>query len=142
MTPYVVDASVAAKWFLDEEHSEHARRLLSNDVTLCAPDFLMLELDNTFSKHIRRGGLNAADADKARSQLRGIPIAYVPAAVLRDEAFGLAAQTSLGYYDCLYLTLAVALRTQFVTADHKFLASLHPSPLSKHVLWVRDAPGR
>ena len=36
----VVDASVALKWYVDEEDSEAALALLASDERLIAPDFL------------------------------------------------------------------------------------------------------
>lgn len=45
MPRYVVDASVAAKWYFEEEHSIEAARLLTDDdVQLLAPDFIRLEV--------------------------------------------------------------------------------------------------
>jgi predicted nucleic acid-binding protein len=45
MSVYVVDASVAAKWFFEEAYSEDASRPLHAKYRLHAPDFLLLELD-------------------------------------------------------------------------------------------------
>jgi predicted nucleic acid-binding protein len=42
---WVVDASVALKWFLDEEGSEHARRLKSLEEVI-APDLIVAEVSN------------------------------------------------------------------------------------------------
>jgi predicted nucleic acid-binding protein len=36
----VVDASAAAKWYFEEEYSEDAARLLSDQHSLLAPDLL------------------------------------------------------------------------------------------------------
>ena len=37
---FVVDASVAIKWFVPEIHAEAARRLLREGITLLAPDLI------------------------------------------------------------------------------------------------------
>lgn len=44
MTPYVVDSSVAIKWFTSEVLSTEAIRLQTCGVPLVAPDFLDVEL--------------------------------------------------------------------------------------------------
>jgi predicted nucleic acid-binding protein len=44
MSVYVVDASVAAKWFFDEPFSDEATRLLDASHTLHVPDFFLLEI--------------------------------------------------------------------------------------------------
>lgn len=109
MRPLVVDASVAAKWFLDEEFAEPARRLLHHPAALYAPDFLVLELDSVFWKRVRRKDLSREEADGARAELRDLPLQYVPFRVLRDSAFELANQVARSVYDCLYLALVIAL---------------------------------
>ena len=43
---YVVDASVAVKWLLPEEHTEQAESLLVEGNTFAAPDLLFAEVGN------------------------------------------------------------------------------------------------
>ena len=54
MKKVVVDASVAAKWFLPEIHSPAAERLLDPSIVLCAPDLIVPELGNIVWKKLRR----------------------------------------------------------------------------------------
>jgi predicted nucleic acid-binding protein len=53
MRRYVVDASVAVKWFVPEIHSAEALRLLSSDCELLAPDLLPSELGNIRAVPVR-----------------------------------------------------------------------------------------
>jgi len=51
---YVVDASVAVKWFVPEGHSDSALRLRDQTHTLHVPAFFTLEFANALCKKLRR----------------------------------------------------------------------------------------
>jgi len=138
VTAYVVDASVAAKWFLNETHAVAARRLLSDSFSLHAPDFFLLELDNLFCKRIRRGEIAVRDGDEARAILRSGPIQFHPVASLQDTAYAIANQSGRSIYDCLYVALAVLLNEIVVTADRRLYQALSGGPFGKYVAWVGD----
>ena len=139
MTAYVVDASVAAKWFLEEPFTAEAAALLRSGNRLSAPDFLLLEMDSLLVKRMRRGDLTAEKAREVRSVLGQLPLDYHAFGAFQDHAWELACQTGCSIYDCLYLAMALALGAPLVTADRKFLGSLARGPLAGHVLWVEDA---
>ncbi|MDH4185980.1 MAG: type II toxin-antitoxin system VapC family toxin, partial [Nitrospira sp.] len=63
MSGYVVDASVAIKWFLPEIHSESAVQARRLRRRLHVPAFLTLELGNVIAKKIRREELTRADGE-------------------------------------------------------------------------------
>ncbi|HVG07663.1 MAG TPA: type II toxin-antitoxin system VapC family toxin, partial [Thermoanaerobaculia bacterium] len=69
MTRIVVDASVAIKWFLPEQHSLQALRLLEGGRELVAPDLIWAEIGNVLWKRWRQGEL--AD-ENARTILRDL----------------------------------------------------------------------
>ncbi|MEH2024315.1 type II toxin-antitoxin system VapC family toxin [Nostoc sp.] len=54
MRRYVLDASVAIKWFVLEVHSDKARRLLTSNYTFLVPDFFFAEVANVLWKRVRR----------------------------------------------------------------------------------------
>lgn len=54
----VVDASVALKWYVDEEDSERALALLNSGERLIAPDLIVAELCTGAWRLIRRGELH------------------------------------------------------------------------------------
>lgn len=138
MSIYVVDASVAAKWFTEEEHAEEALRLLVGENPLHAPDFFMLEMDSVVCKWVRRGIISEDDGQVVRATLRQLPIHKHPFALLQDSAFAIASQTGQSVYDCLYVALATLLKGRMVTADRRLYDTLKNSPLGKHLLWVGD----
>ena len=139
MSLYVVDASVAAKWFLHEEHTQAARRVLAGDNDFHAPDFFLLEMDNVLCKHVRRGNISGEDAHRIRAALGRCPIHYHSWQELRNSAYAMANQTRRSVYDCLYVALAAELGGQMVTADRRLYEALTAGPLSDHVVWVEDA---
>lgn len=47
MKKFVVDASVAIKWFVPEIHSDAAARLLDPEIYISAPDLIAPEFGNT-----------------------------------------------------------------------------------------------
>ncbi|MGH8512394.1 MAG: type II toxin-antitoxin system VapC family toxin, partial [Gammaproteobacteria bacterium] len=59
MSRWVVDASVAIKWFLPEVHSESANRLLRVDYQLLSPDLIWAEFGNVLWKKWRREEIEA-----------------------------------------------------------------------------------
>lgn len=138
MSLYVVDASVAAKWFLEEDFSAEAARLLHPAHYLHAPEFLYLELDHVLCKRIRRGELTAEEAEEIRAMLSFFPVQSHPTSLLQDPAFALASSIGRGIYDCLYLILARFLGIRMVTADRRLYDALAQEPLARHLYWIGD----
>lgn len=136
----IVDASVAAKWFLEEEFADDARRIFSEDNRLHVPDFFLLEMDSVLCKWTRRGVIADSEGQEVRSDIAKLPIQIYPAGGLRDFAYDLANLTGCGFYDCLYLALTILLDGRMVTADRRFYNGLSDSTLAEHILWVEDIP--
>ena len=139
MSTFVVDASVAAKWFFEEVQSEEALGILDNSNELHIPDYLYIEVDSVICKRIRKRVLNNNEGNRIRTSLRRFPLQKHPFTEIQDAAFGLAVQTSQGLYDCLYLALSLMLDAVLVTADRRLFNGLQSSPYSAHVCWVSDA---
>ena len=58
----VVDASVAVKWFVEEEYTTDAVRLLEQGHQLYAPRLLASEVGNTLWRKVRTGELDRGSA--------------------------------------------------------------------------------
>ena len=123
MNRYVVDASVAIKWFLPEIHSEAALRLRRLRYRLHVPSFITLELGNVLVKKIQRGELTRAEGDMILKELKHLPLQRHADERLFAAAYQLAVDTQRSVYDCLYLALAEAVDGIMITADHKFYLS-------------------
>jgi predicted nucleic acid-binding protein len=139
---YVVDASVAIKWFLPETRSQAALRLQHSNHRLHAPAFIMLELGNVLAKKIRRNELTQGEGKAILKDLKHIPFQQHSDMRLFRPAYTLALDTLRSLYDCLYLALAEVIDGRMVTADRKFYDALLKGPYAHRVLWVEHLPKR
>jgi predicted nucleic acid-binding protein len=137
---YVVDASVAIKWFVPEIHSDAALRARDGGYRLHIPAFMMLELGNVLAKKIRRMELTRSESDAILKELQHLPLQRHADERLFPAAYTLACETHRSLYDCLYLALAEAVDGILVTADRKFYSALTAGTYSRHVVWVEDLP--
>jgi predicted nucleic acid-binding protein len=133
---FIVDASVVAKWFIDEEYGEAALSVLQVSNQLHAPDFLLLEMDSIICKWVRRGTVTPNEGRNVRKALRQYPIQHHSFVSLLDAAFVIADQTGQTIYDCLYLALSAALKGRMVTADRRLCDALKSGPFKKYVAWI------
>ena len=138
MSLYVVDASVAAKWFFSEVHHQAARRIVDDRNDLHVPDFFLIEMDNALCKRIRRGDITAAEAGRIRGALRRSSVRLHPFGPLLDSAYAIAAGSGRGVYDCLYVALAALVGGPVVTADRRLYDGLAGGDYARHVLWIED----
>ncbi len=136
MTRYVVDASVAAKWFFRQEYSSQSGRLLSKGHQLLAPDLIWSELGNIAWKRVRQGELTREEASELIADVVRMPLEITPVQGLLAVAFELAAATDRTIYDCAYLALAMGSKSRLVTADERFVNALAATPFAKHVRHV------
>lgn len=138
MTVFIIDASVAAKWFNHEENHQLARSLLDPAIQLLAPDFFLLEMDNIFSKWVRRGLVTREAVYALREVLIRYPLEYHGTQSLREDAFTIAIQTHRSFYDCVYLALAVRLDARMITADRKLYEGIQAGSFARAVIWLGD----
>jgi predicted nucleic acid-binding protein len=135
----VVDASVAVKWFVPEEHSAEAIQLLDVGFRRHIPVLLHSEVGQTIWKKVhQRKEIEAGDG---RLILRGLMVAAIElhaVTPLLEPAFDIALTTGRTVYDSIYLALAVALGCKLVTADQKLYDALRGGPFNDDVLWVAD----
>ena len=140
MIRYVVDASVAIKWFIPEIHTEAAGRLKHSTYQLHAPAFFLLELGNVLCKKIRRHELTQREGNKILEEMKNVPVLKHADQRLFPLAYGLAHQTNQSLYDCLYLALAEVIDGKVVTADRKFCAEITKGPYGQRMCWVEALP--
>ena len=117
---FVVDASMAAAWFLPDEQNQAADRVLYDLISAPGqvPSLFWFETRNLFLMSERRGRLRPGEASLSMTQLRGLP--------LRDQGAGgdqlvlmLAAKHALSGYDASYLALAVQMALPLATTDRR-----------------------
>jgi predicted nucleic acid-binding protein len=138
VSEWVVDASVAVKWYVDEPHAEMARRLLADDVHLSAPGHLFAEVGNALVKHVRRGELSATEVEEIAATLAAFPIDVVPVRELFGAGVAIALSQRCSVYDGLYVALARELELPLVTADRRLVNALQGGPMAAHLRWVDE----
>ncbi|WHZ24403.1 MAG: hypothetical protein OJF47_003515 [Nitrospira sp.] len=138
MSGYIVDASVAIKWFIPEIHSEAANLVRRARHRLHVPAFLALELGNVIAKKIRRAELTREDGKAILKELQHLPLQRHADDRLFPAAYELAVDTQQSLYDCLYLALAEVVDGRMITADRKFYSALTGGSYGHRLLWVED----
>lgn len=140
MTPYIVDSSVAIKWYVPEPLTAQAVGLQTCGSPLHAPDFIEVELAAIAWKKVRREGLARADAAFIVAQVPALPLTRHPTGPLVAPAFDLADRTDRTVYDCLYLALAVQLGGIMVTADEKLANALAGTAWATSIIKLSAMP--
>jgi predicted nucleic acid-binding protein len=138
MTSYVVDASVAAKWFFEEEFTDNALNLFTDEIRLHATDFILIELDSILWKRVRKNVISEIEAHKIRSSFRKLPISFHSSIELVNPSWEMAMKTGQTVYDCQYLSLSLILDCKLVTADRKLFMPISKGPFGKHVKWIGE----
>jgi predicted nucleic acid-binding protein len=133
---FVVDVSVAIKWFVAETLRENARLLLKDRQRLIAPTFMAIELANVAWKKSIRGEI---DKDQAlliadRIMQPAFITDFIDDSVLRIRALEIALNWKHPVYDCLYIACAEETDATLVTADDRLVRLLSSrSPTVRHV---------
>jgi predicted nucleic acid-binding protein len=135
----VLDASVAVKWVLREEHAAEARRVLSTR-DLLAPHLLWAEVGNTLWKRHRRRESSVQEVRRMLAEVQQLPVSTFAHWPLLREALDLAMSLDQTVYDCLYLALAEARNSVMVTADRRFHDVVSASVWADRIVWIEDVP--
>lgn len=137
---FVVDASIAAKWFVQENLHAEAILLLARPERLAAPDLIVAEIGNIAWKKCRRGEIPRDQAETMAVAV-GSYISTLQSSVdLAERALDLALALGHPVYDCLYLACTEFLGGTLVTADSRFRDRLHGTPHADLILYPGD-PG-
>ena len=130
MSAYILDASVAAKWFLphDEPLAEESLSILDGysqgKLQLFVPDLFWPELGNVLWKAVRLGRISIESAEEAIGSLSGLSIPTSPSQPLLADAFPIAVNFRRGVCDAVYVALAVISNRLLVTADDRLAKAL------------------
>ncbi len=134
MNRFVLDASVAAKWFLppaQEPLAEEALAVLRDysqgRLRLLVPDLFWPECGNILWKSVRLKRISRATAEEAIAALAGRNLPTAPSAPLLEDAFAIAWAYDRTVYDGMYVALAVASGAALLTADERLANALAAS---------------
>ena len=129
MTGFVLDASVALRWFLDHPMPPYAKRVKQfflKGVRAVVPALWHLEMSNGLAVAERRSILTAADVDQAVIDIEQIAAASMDvdgSVVSARQALATARAFQLSAYDAVYLDLARRERLPLATLDDRLRAA-------------------
>lgn len=130
---WIVDASVAVKWFVEERGSLEARTLLARGETILAPELVLVEVSNTAWKKVKRKEMTP---EQGEAMVRAIPLYFdrlVESGVLLARAYALAARLNHPVYDCLYLALVEMESINMITDDTRLIKAVAGTEFRKRV---------
>jgi predicted nucleic acid-binding protein len=127
----ILDASVAAKWFLPsageplaEEAGVLLRSYTDGDIEFAVPDLFWAETGNILWKSVRTGRFSGKSASDALTAMLHYGFPTVASHELADNALAIALSTGRTVYDAMYLALAVQRNADFITADERLVNAL------------------
>lgn len=132
---FILDASVAAKWFNNEDLTDKAIEVrdafVRGRIRLLAPTQLAYEVANAIWKN---RGLTAEDAKKAIQDLMDIEIEMIALdQKLAVDAMKIARDYSITFYDAAYVALAGRFDADLISADTEILAKSKNNVRSLHL---------
>ncbi len=118
---YVLDCSVAVKWFVPEDLSDLALAVLSRfdagELTFRAPESILAEFGHALRKAVTRGLISAERSHAIVEYFVELPIETVPMRPLAHAAMQLTTRHMSTFYDALYIALAERDNLLVLTAD-------------------------
>lgn len=122
---FVIDASVAIKWFVEEDLTEAALRLLEREEPFCAPDLIVAEVTNIAWKKVIRGEIERGQASDIMDSIQESSVMLHSSVPLNARALEIALDLKHPVYDCLYIACAEAVGDGcMVTADGRLCAAV------------------
>ena len=137
----VVDASLAFKWLVREEHTDKALAILrswqNQEIRPAAPHLLPFEVSNALHKRVNRGELSVEGAVDLIGNLLTSQVELHQPWNLHGRALEIASRFSQpAAYDAHYLALAESFGCELWTADEKFHQAVGQD--IEHVRWIGD----
>jgi predicted nucleic acid-binding protein len=130
---YVLDASVALKWVLQEPDSPQAIRLRDEALRglheFIAPEHFAVEVAHALTKAHRRGQIAGADVSQMLAEVLQYGPVLLPTLPLLFPATAIAARARIGVHDCLYVALAEREARDLRTADDRLRRNLPGHPI-------------
>lgn len=135
---FVVDASVAVKWLIEEEGSESAKWLLEDEHELHAPRLMVSEIANALRRRTRMGDVQLGEASELASVVPELPLHWADDEKVCADAVRIAIALDAPVYDCVYLALAHRASAKLVTADERFVNAVAATEHGGAVMTLAD----
>jgi predicted nucleic acid-binding protein len=133
MTAYVLDASVAAKWFLPSggetlvaESLQVLDGYANGEIALLVPDLFWPELGNIAWKAVRSGRMSRESAEEAVRTFAEGALPTAPSLPLLGDALAIAVTFGRTVYDSIYIALSIATGRPLLTADERLANAVAP----------------
>jgi len=127
----VLDASVAAKWFLPAASETLVAEALgvleqyaNGDLRVLVPDLFWAEFGNLLWKSVRLRRITARAAHSAIASLAELHIPSSSCMPLLEDALYIATAFDHSVYDAMYVALAVTTNRPLLTADERLVQAL------------------
>jgi len=132
----IIDASVVAKWLLDDEKSLQADKIkeefLNNSVTIQAPTVIYYEINNLLKSSAISQRISSLKAVKVYQDFLDLDFTTYSSKELLADTLNKALELNISSYDASYIALAEYLKVSLYTADEK-LVKKAKSPLVKNL---------
>ena len=136
MSRFVLDTSVAASWFFEDEGGEYPTTVLEslNNAKAFVPSLWPLEIANVLVIAERRGRCSEAEAARFIELLDNLPITIAENTAQRamHAIYQLAREYGLTAYDASYMELAMRLGTPLATMDRQLADAAQKAGVSIH----------
>ncbi len=138
MSRFVVEPAVAVKWFVPEEHSNPAARLLDQGDELLAADTLLQEAGKVIAAKGRLGEISVDEGIQILQALRSVPLRYQASGPLLEPALEISTGLDITLGHALDLAVALQNQCRLVTASVGLHRKIRETPFAAHVKWVGD----
>jgi predicted nucleic acid-binding protein len=135
---FVVDAPVVIKFFVPENLSGSAARLLDGGNELLAADTILTEAAGIITAKIRLDEITVDEASLIVEAIKSVPLAIQPLDILLEPAISIAAAMDFPFREGLGLALAVHAECRLVTGNRTVYDSVQGTHFARHVKWVGD----
>jgi len=138
---YIIDASVAVKWFIEETDSHRAVKLKelfeNGKADLEAPSLLTYEVASALRFH-PKVKFTLKQLHGAIEALGQMQIVVEPTEAEWAKAFRFSLENAISIYDAAYLSLADNRMGKMVTSDAQFLTKLRSAGARQKVVLLSD----
>ena len=129
----VLDASVVIKWFVREDDSERAMKILTEynqgKTEIAIPELLIYEMANVLRYNPLFSYNDTLTVIRVIHNLE-LDIVDIPELIL-EEAIGFSYERKISFYDALYIAVAKQTGYEFITADEKLYDAVSDLPFAR-----------
>ncbi len=136
---YVVDATVAVKWFVNEPLRSVALRLIDSRLALHAPELILMQMSEIARLKLQRDEVTLEQMQEALHRAPAFFERLHPVQDLHERALQLSLKLDRPIASCFYLACAETLKAALVTADRD-LATVNADFLASPILHLSALP--